>query len=143
MKLYLSTTTDGVRTTGALLVGQETFHSMELPWKENAKDISCIPGGTYSLIPYESPRHGSTWRLHNPALNVWGFARFGPVGARTEIEIHTGNLVSESKGCLLVGLSNGQLNGEPAVIDSLSALERLRALIDDTEDNELVITRTL
>src|SRR6185312_16434521 len=62
VKLYLSTTTDGVRTTGALLVGQETFHSMELPWKENAKDISCIPGGTYSLIPYESPRHGSTWR---------------------------------------------------------------------------------
>ena len=35
-------------TEGKLIMGNKTWDTVELPWKENQKNISCIPSGTYT-----------------------------------------------------------------------------------------------
>lgn len=136
-------------TTGILTVGTFLLHTIERAWVNNQPDVSCVPAGEYQLIPYLSPRHGQTWRLHNPALMVWGLSSMAPEGMRTEVEIHPGNLASESEGCLLVGMAPGEMldpkthQVEPAVLDSDIAFEHLRDLLDGTtEEDSLIIERS-
>lgn len=52
----------------------------------------AIPAGSYQLAVYDSPHAG---HLVPILLDVPG---------RSEIEIHCGNLPTDSKGCILVGL---------------------------------------
>lgn len=136
-------------TTGVLFVGGMTLATMELPWRENEALVSCVPAGQYQLIPYVSPKHGATWRLHNPDLGVWGLSDTPPTAARTEVEIHSGNFASDSQACILPGMRAGQLvnprNGllESAVLDSDIAMTHLRDLLDSTtEDDLLTIERS-
>ena len=53
----------------------------------------CISPGTYNAETYQSPKYGRTVIM---LKNVPG---------RTNIEIHHGNDVSDTTGCILVGLS--------------------------------------
>lgn len=125
------------------------LQTIELPWRDNAKDVSCVPAGTYRLIPYLSAKHGRTWRLHNPELGVWGISDDPPSpDMRTEVEVHTGNLAEESEACILVGMAAGTMLNKaghivPAVLDSVVALGKLRELTDGASEEEtLTIVRT-
>lgn len=53
----------------------------------------CIPAGTYNAGIYPSPKYG---RMVIMLKNVPG---------RTNIEIHHGNYVTDTTGCILVGVS--------------------------------------
>lgn len=79
-------------TVGILLdpSGLKLCVTLELPWLNNASDISCIPEGVYNVIPYQSPTKGNVWMLQN-------------VHDRKDIEIHSGNDINDVRGCLLVG----------------------------------------
>jgi hypothetical protein len=73
-------------------------HTLELPWRDNARCLSCIPTGTYPL------------RLRDEG----GFAqRYGHamveivVPDRSFILFHRGNYHRDTKGCILVGNSYG------------------------------------
>ena len=71
----------------------------ELPWRDNAPDISCIPTGVYQCTFRWSNAHA------RHIYHVEG------VPFRDAIEIHSGNfagntahgLRSDSKGCILLG----------------------------------------
>lgn len=89
--------------------GKQVCVTLELPWKYNAKDESCIPTGTYRGFLRKSPKRGY---LLYELLAVPG---------RTHIEIHIGNTTADSKGCVLVGMRFGELNGVKAVLDSRPA----------------------
>lgn len=66
-------------------------YTLERPWKNNRKNISSIPTGTYEgIVRYD---HDDHWRIE---LNG--------VPNRTHVQIHIGNQPDESKGCILVGL---------------------------------------
>ena len=65
--------------------------TLELPWLENKKAISCIPTGDYLMVWGWSPRFKK---------NFW---RIGVAG-RTGILIHKGNFLRDTSGCILVGL---------------------------------------
>lgn len=149
MNLLMRTLCQDACTTGILTVGGMSLTTMELPWRENESMVSCVPAGEYQLIPYASPTHGQTWRLHNPNLGVWGLSDAPPTPARTEVEIHTGNFASDSEACILVGMRAGQLLNpksdvlESAVLDSDIAMTHLRDLLDSTtEDDLLTIERS-
>lgn len=77
-------------TQGTLLVNNETFDTIELPWKNNQINISCIPTGTYTYqrIQRQSNKEPALW-LRN-------------VKDRTEILIHYGTKPQHSKGCILL-----------------------------------------
>lgn len=77
-------------TQGKLLVGSKTFDTIELPDKDNQKNISCIPKGTYT---YQKIKRSSN---NENALWIRG------VENRTEILIHYGTKPSHSKGCVLL-----------------------------------------
>lgn len=149
MTLTLHSVCAASATTGTLNCPGLMLSTIELPWRHNEADTSCVPAGEYTLIRYLSPKHGQTWRLHAPALGVWGTSALAPEGMRTEVEIHPANWARELLGCIGVGLSGlpmldpvtGQV--EPAVQDSRAAFEGLRELLDGTSDEDsLVIERT-
>ncbi len=36
--------------------GNAILKTVERPWKNNAAGISCVPEGTYDLVPHNSPK---------------------------------------------------------------------------------------
>ena len=63
--------------------------TLERPWLDNQIGVSCIIAGTYQVIKNTIAK---PWRL----LDVPG---------RTEIDMHAGNSIKDSEGCILVGTS--------------------------------------
>lgn len=76
-------------TNGILYHGDTVLcHTIELPWRENRSEISCIPEGRYRLYRQWFPKHGDQ-------LGVAG------VPARSGILIHpANNALRELKGCI-------------------------------------------
>jgi len=72
------------------------FYTCELPWKNNKKNISCIPSGTYKVEKFTSPKHGLCYLIKD-------------VPDRGMIEIHVANAPSQLEGCIAVGLSSKQV----------------------------------
>ena len=116
-------------TLGKLMVDGKSFWSLELPWRENRRQVSCIPGGEYVCRLVRSPRFGRVFNVTN-------------VPGRSAILIHSGNfggdvsLGSQShiQGCILLGLQHGKmrnLSGSPqlAVLLSRPAIRQFMELV--------------
>lgn len=99
---------------------KEICKTLELPWRDNQKGISCIPAGEYKLSPYPSSRFGEVYIVND-------------VPNRTGILIHTGNTASDIQGCILVGDSYGKLNGKKAVLNSRQAFNLLKETLGEEE----------
>jgi hypothetical protein len=97
----------------------EVFYTLELPWKENRRNISRIPAGEYEAIKYYSPKHK---RIVILLLDV---------PERTSIEIHPGNTIKDTTGCILVGCARADINndGKSDVARSKQAMDRLLYLL--------------
>lgn len=78
-------------TMGYLIAnGQVICYTLELPWKDNKNDISCIPAGTYNgILRYDKT---DKWRI-----------QLEKVPNRTGVQIHMGNFTTQIEGCILVG----------------------------------------
>lgn len=83
-------------------------YTLELPWRDNARDISCIPEGVYDVYFASSVRFGPCFR-------------FAYVGHRSNILIHVGNFVGDTRGCILPGLDVDEIS----VLHSRQAMDRL------------------
>jgi len=64
--------------------------TLELPWRDNHPNESCIPDGTYRVVRVVSEKHGETVCITN-------------VSNRTGILVHCGNTCRDTKGCVIVG----------------------------------------
>ena len=112
-------------TFGILLDGfieQTPFAlTVERPWMNNQRGISCIPVGEYICKRVNSPKFGNTFEV----INVPG---------RTAILFHKGNLAMDSHGCLVIGEEFGILKEKTAVLSSgrgfREFLERTQNLIE-------------
>lgn len=62
--------------------------TIEPPWRDNSRSVSCIPVGFYSLVRVVSPRFGVTFSILN-------------VPSRSGILFHKGNSVADTRGCIL------------------------------------------
>jgi hypothetical protein len=79
-------------TLGQLWIGGfPLLATLELPWRDNHKMVSCIPAGAYTIMRVNLPKFGTTYEV----LGVPG---------RSEILFHKGNYPSHTEGCILVGL---------------------------------------
>lgn len=99
--------------------GNNLCHTLELPWDENKTADSCIPPDIYNVIPYSSPKFDNVWEL----LRVQG---------RSDILIHYGNTIMDTKGCILVGDSLGKIGNLPAILNSRNTLTMLKSILPDT-----------
>jgi len=122
----ISETEDG--TFGVLLDENNTPFclTIELQWKDDKPEISCIPKGEYRVHKVNSPHLGNVFEVTN-------------VPMRSEILIHKGNLSTDSKGCIILGESFGILNNEPAVLSSGMAFDELTRMMRNEVDFKLVI----
>lgn len=115
---------DGVQTLGdgmitdAYMAPLYQFHTLELPWKNNQRRISCIPAGDYEIEKRYSQKYG--WHLH--VLDVPG---------RDFILIHPGNFHTDILGCILPGEAHIDINGDrrPDVVKSRTAMKEIMKLM--------------
>lgn len=99
--------------------GERICYTLEEPWRDNKRRVSCIPEGCYRLQKHTSKRHGNCLLL----LDVPG---------RSDIQIHAGNDLTDTEGCILVGNRRSYWSGAPVVLLSRAALSRLYVLVGDT-----------
>jgi len=105
--------------------------TLELGWKDNAPDVSCIPKGTYKAVLRISENLGKHYRVLQPDGSE--------VPGRSWILIHIGNFKADIKGCILVGRTFVDLNADDYadVTASGATLERLLELAPDGFDFEI------
>lgn len=124
-RVYLST-----ETLGSMYVnGEFACKTMELPWKNNERSISCIPEGSYKVIkqPPKEDRPYPYFRLPN-------------VAGRSGILIHRISYVSGLKGCIGVGMEFNDLNKD-GVPDIIRSGEALTMLINKLPDEFTLVIR--
>ena len=87
-------------TIGELFLnGERICDTLENPWQDNQRNISCIPEGVYPVrlrLPRES---GTRDYLHLLVQEVPN---------RDWILFHRGNTAKDTSGCILVGLGTEQ-----------------------------------
>lgn len=115
------TTNEDKQTLGTLQVQGFKCYTLELPWKQNKKGISCIPPGKYKVVKRFSEKYGN----HLHILDVKG---------RSFILIHNGNYHTQIQGCILVGDSLTDINkdGYKDVTNSTKTLEKLVNMLPST-----------
>jgi hypothetical protein len=88
---------DSVRTLGAMFDGEERIcETLELPWRDNQRGISCIPEGTYECkLAFSPSRKYDVYWLQN-------------VPGRQDVQIHIGNFTKDIRGCILLGRERGK-----------------------------------
>lgn len=99
MQLTLSRTYQQNQTIGKLKGDRIDFCTMELVWNDNKTRQSCIPEGTYKVSPRISSKYGKHFILNN-------------VPGRDAILIHTCNYSRELLGCIGIGLSHKDIDGD-------------------------------
>lgn len=127
-------------TKGNLYINEKLIcHTRECP-RFNNLPYRCIPEGTYTVdMTSPSPRFGNTkWakRTNGKVPLVVGNHN------RTGIRIHVGNYasgdsLSESQGCILVGQS---INDSQRMVNSIEAYNKLIDNLTDCEKYILIIT---
>lgn len=107
-------------TFGVLTAGMFRCYTLELEWKDNAQNISCIPTGVYQCKIVQSPKFGAVYQVMD-------------VPGRENILIHKGNfggtapLKSDIQGCILLGNAIGEIGGQRALLSSRDAFNRFMA----------------
>lgn len=91
------------------------IYTLENPLRITNED-SRIPASTYHCIPHNSAKYPNTYEVLG-------------VPNRVGILLHWGNTEKDTTGCILLGLESGNLQGEPAVLQSHAAFELFRNLI--------------
>lgn len=99
----------------------EVFNAktLELPWLDNQKNISCIPTGRYLCQRRSSQKYSDHFIIRDLSGDH--------VTGRKWILIHAGNYHSQIEGCVLVGRDHIDINGD-GLKDVTSSRATLRLL---------------
>lgn len=116
---------------GLLLGFGLPFPTLELPWRDNLPQVSCIPAGVYDC-KVRPCSLGISAGL-GLAIEVLG------VPGRSDILIHVGNTPKDIQGCVLVGERFGEdPNYGTIVVSSRVAYRRI--MKDIKEGDEFLLT---
>ena len=101
--------------------GSKVCCFVEREWCNNEPYKSCVPEGTYNLVPHNSPKYRECYAMVAPTLGV---TIDGP-SIRTSCLIHIANKPSQLLGCASPGLDFGFLGDEWSVKSSALAFKAL------------------
>jgi hypothetical protein len=88
------------------------------------KGCSCIPAGTYPWFKRKSPKRG------------YEVVELKGVPGRTNVQIHVGNNLSHTEGCILVGSARGH---GATVTGSKLAFEKLMKEIKEVKEGTIEV----
>lgn len=136
MKATLTRNYQANQTKGRLVVSNGfECDTLELKWRDNQNSVSCIPEGTYKVVPRYSPKY----KNHLHVLDV---------SKRSFILFHSGNYAGSKnpktgqpdiRGCILVGKGYADINKD-GIEDILSSGVTMKKLMDSCPDGfELTI----
>ena len=98
--LILRDTFTDESTIGELFLNGERFcDTLELPYRDNQRSISCIPSGEYK-VRLRLPRESATRDYIHLLVK--------DVKDRSHILFHRGNTAKDTRGCILVGQGTQQ-----------------------------------
>jgi hypothetical protein len=100
--------------------------TLELPWEENYTNISCVPIGVYKVSPRYSEKYKNHYILED-------------VPNRRYILIHHGNFNADTRGCILLGSSFAQINGD-AFLDITASRRTISELLSITNGKGFELT---
>jgi len=104
--IRLEETSRGEGTVGVLKIDKVVFcFTLEPSDKLNKLNQSSIPAQQYLCKRTSSRKFGETFEVTN-------------VPGRTHILFHSGNLMANTAGCILLGRSVGYIEGERAISNS-------------------------
>lgn len=133
IKFQLDRHYEKFQTKGDLLIKKDNdsyqCKTLELPWKNNKSQVSCIPEGTYPVKVRYSKKYGTHLHIQN-------------VPGRDLILIHWGNYAGsinpksglpDIKGCLLVGKYYDDISGDgiDEILTSKSVFNRIMEFVKD------------
>ena len=117
---------------GQITNGDYICFTLERPDLNNQPDVSCIPTGTYTCKRGMHRLYGMTEDFETfEVLNVPN---------RDKILFHSGNLPSDSKGCILLGTEEGMMHTQFAILNSRVAFRQFMAQNEGVDTFELVIS---
>lgn len=110
--------------------------ALERPWIDNENNQSCIPPA-----PNKGPASYHVDHRDPPEYSAFQYPHFivREVPGRTAILFHRGNFVSDSEGCVLVGRSFTDINGD-RMTDVTSSTETLREMVDHVPEEGAELT---
>ena len=94
--------------------------TLELEWKNNANNVSCVPTGFYNLkFEHSAKFNRKLWELKG-------------VPGRSEAKIHVANFFTQIQGCIAVGDMHSHINddGVPDVRNSSNTLNRFHEVMN-------------
>lgn len=117
-------------TNGKLIWDDQSMPCVELPWKDNKSQVSCIPEGEYICKYTLSPR-----------LKVKTYEILG-VKDRAGIRVHPANYAYQLKGCVAPGLTEADIDGDGVmdVTSSRAATEKFEKAMN-YEDFKLIVRK--
>jgi hypothetical protein len=106
-------------TFGVLTFGTQAVRTLELPWRENRRQVSCIPPGTYRCSMVRSPKFGRVYHVAS-------------VPGRSAVLIHSANLAGDAdkgyttqlQGCIAPCLRTGLMRNKTGVMQMAGLLSR-------------------
>lgn len=115
-------------TLGTLAIDGQVFHTLELPWRNNAAMISSIPAGQYKCHMTYSPR------FKRKLYEIFG------VPARSAIRIHAANYAgdkslgfrSDLNGCIALGLGVQNVS-QLMLTNSRAAMSKFHSLMNNED----------
>ena len=117
-------------TEGMLIINGFRCCTLELPWRDNKSNISCIPPGEYKVKVRHSNKFGNVYWITDVENRSW-------------ILMHSGNYAGDiSKGfkthvagCILLGKKFGYLYHQRAILNSRVTLRKFMNLMKGEEFN--------
>lgn len=121
MEIRICRTYRNTSTTGEAAVWKDgekifEFKTLELPWRDNERNVSCIPEGEYlvkKMYPTSKRKYQYFWVQDVPG--------------RDSILFHPGNYTHQIKGCILPGEEFADLDNDN-IIDITNTTQTLKIL---------------
>lgn len=101
--------------------------TLELPWKNNQPQVSCIPAGTYTCRRVNSPKFGDTFEVCG-------------VPERSGILFHAGNYApKDTRGCILLGIISDNDGNNAWLEASRAAMTTFRQMLEGIDSFKITI----
>jgi hypothetical protein len=111
--------------------GEFVGYSLEKGWKDNKKNVSCIPSGVYDVVlEYSNRFKKELWEIKG-------------VPNRSECKFHAANFAYQLEGCIALGVAVKDIDGDgiPDVAGSRIAMRKFHKVLSGEEKACLRIER--
>lgn len=112
------------------------WYTIERPWLDNQKFVSCIPEGIYQVKPFDGNKYKDVWEIMD-------------VPNRSAILIHQANWARQLEGCIAPGVAGGYIRDPKteemakAVRESRHAMQQMKNVLGYPSEFQLEIKKCL